>query len=56
MSEILLTEKELCAWLKISRATAWRWRQEGLPYLKYGKSVRFEEAAVLDWLKKQNQK
>jgi len=56
MEEKLLTEKELCQWLQISRATAWRWRKEGMPYLKHGKSLRFEKDKVRQWLEKKNGK
>lgn len=51
MEEKLLTIEELCEWLQIGRATAWRWRKEGLPSIQYGKTVRFDKAEVLEWLK-----
>jgi excisionase family DNA binding protein len=53
MEEKLLTEKELCQWLQISRPTAWRWRKEGMPFIKANKSIRFNKADVLKWLKSQ---
>jgi excisionase family DNA binding protein len=47
----LLTEKELCEWLQISKPTAWRWRREGLPYLRHGSTIRYDEDEVLLWLR-----
>ncbi|WP_277669102.1 helix-turn-helix domain-containing protein [Caproiciproducens galactitolivorans] len=52
MEEEYLTQQEVCSWLKISLATLWRWRKEGLPYVKYGNSVRFKETEVSKWLEK----
>lgn len=46
----LLTTKELQDWLKVSRFTVHNWRSEGLPYLKIGRSVRFDKDAVKEWL------
>lgn len=54
MGEKLLTEKELCQWLQIGRATAWRWRKEGMPYLKRGNIIRFDKDKVQEWLEKKN--
>jgi len=56
MEEKLLTERELCQWLQIGRATAWRWRKEGMPFLKHGKSLRFEKEKIRQWLEKKNGK
>jgi len=55
MDEELLTTPELCKWLKIGRATAWRWRQEGMPYIGKGKSLRYQKSAVLQWLEQRKQ-
>ncbi len=50
MEDELLTMDELCKLLKLSRATINRWRKEGLPTKKIGKSVRFEKDMVFKWL------
>jgi len=34
--------------------TAYRWRKEGMPYLKHGKVVRYEKAKVQAWLERKN--
>ncbi|AFM40978.1 DNA-binding protein, excisionase family [Desulfosporosinus acidiphilus SJ4] len=58
MEDRLLTKEEVCEWLNISRATLDRWRNQGLPYLKTGKLVRFNRGKVQEWLNQQthNQK
>lgn len=51
MGDTYLSEKELCEWLKISRSKAVSLRKEGLPFMKLGKSVRFDKEEVEKWLK-----
>jgi len=47
----LLTQKEVCALLKVSRTTLLRLRNEaGLPYVSMGTRLRFDEDAVSEWL------
>ena len=48
----LVTEKELQSILKVSRQTLFDWRQQGMPYIKFGKPVRYELDKVLEWLSK----
>lgn len=54
MGEELITIDELCKWLRITRTTEWRWRKEGMPFMKYGNIVRYEKQDVLKWLKENN--
>jgi len=56
MDDKLLTEKDLCEWLQVVRSTVWKWRQDGLPYIKVGKAVRFDKKEVLKWLKENGKK
>lgn len=46
----LITSKELQEIYKISRATVDRWRKEGMPCIKVGRGVRFDEDAVMAWI------
>jgi hypothetical protein len=50
---VLLTPKEAARFLKVS--LSWlakaRMRGDGPRYIKFGKSIRYSEAALLDWLK-----
>lgn len=50
MKQEYLTLKELTNKLKISRSTIDRWRKEGLPFVKIGRGVRFDEVAVMTWI------
>ena len=50
MNEEFLTTDELCEWLKITRRTIERWRKSGLPFYKFGSSVRFKKEEVLSWI------
>ena len=54
MDEIV-TEKELCEWLKITAMTAYRWRKNGMPYIGKKKSIRYSKEEVLKWLKERGE-
>ena len=47
----LLTINEVCLMYKISRSTVDRWRKDGLPSIKVGRGVRFEENVLTEWVK-----
>jgi excisionase family DNA binding protein len=49
--DILLTPRQICDKLQLSRTTIDRWRKEGLPCEKLGKSLRFDEKEVATWIK-----
>jgi excisionase family DNA binding protein len=43
--EPYLTEKDVCAYLKVSKRNLFCWRMAGLiPYFKIGRAVRFRKA------------
>jgi predicted DNA-binding transcriptional regulator AlpA len=46
----LLTTKQLEEKLQVTAVTIWRWRNEGMPFLRLKNSIRFEEEKVLNWL------
>jgi predicted DNA-binding transcriptional regulator AlpA len=52
-TNVLLTPKETAARLKLS--TSWlakaRMRGDGPPYIRIGRSIRYTEAALLQWMK-----
>lgn len=51
--EKLLTAKELSGLLKVDLSTVYLWTHtEFIPHYKLGKSVRFREKDVEDWLEK----
>jgi len=47
-----VTERRLLSLLEISRTTLWRLRREGLPTLRFGRSVRYDIQKVKAWLEK----
>lgn len=51
-----ITTTELCEWLRISGATASRWRTQGMPYTGKSRALRYKKSEVLKWLKEQEKK
>lgn len=49
----LLTESQLCEWLRVSRSTLYRQRERGLPHTRIGGQVRYDLEQVLEWLERQ---
>ncbi len=52
MAELLTLEqllKELN--MEANRSTAWRWRRQGMPFVKLGNQIRYDKDEVLKWLK-----
>ena len=54
MIEKLLTTKQLSERFGVTGKTIYNWRQEGMPFKKYGKLVRFDLKEVEVWLEKRN--
>jgi len=50
MPNVYLTSKDLEKKYQISRSTVDNWKKEGLPHIKIGRSVRFDEAEVDKWI------
>ena len=52
---VVRTPKEAAHFLKLS--TSWlakaRMRGDGPPYIKFGRAVRYDEVALLQWMKSQ---
>lgn len=46
----MLTTTDIMTKYKVSRSTVDRWRKQGLPFIKIGKSIRFEEKKVQEWI------
>ncbi len=52
MSTIMTTD-QICEAFGISKSTLNNWRKEkGLPFIKVGRTVRYDYPAVVEWLKK----
>lgn len=54
--EEFITTPELCEWLKISKATVSRWRNEGMPFTGKVRSYRYKKTEILKWLEEQKNK
>lgn len=52
MEKEFLTVENLCELLQVSRVTVYRWREQGMPYIKIGRNIRFEKEKVLEWIRK----
>lgn len=52
----LITTKDLAHKLAVTEVTIWRWRKEGLPFLKLNNSIRFELDKVMNWLQERGAK
>ena len=56
MAEEFMTRKELAELLKTTVRTIERfYTEEGMPYIKFGRMIRFEKKEVLDWIRKHKQ-
>lgn len=52
---VLLTEKELCEYLSVSRPFLWGCRQQGMPYLLISSnSIRYNLDDVLAWFEERS--
>jgi excisionase family DNA binding protein len=56
VSNKLLTTKEITEELKCHRASLYRWREEGMPHIKLGGSVRYDLDEVMEWFKERQAK
>ena len=56
MKETLLTTEELAAKIQVSKRTIIRWKKLGLPYMKAGRTTRFDFNDVEKWMKSREEK
>jgi len=49
--EKMLTAKEMCEWLGITRVTLKKWCEKGLPFYRADKLLRFDAKEVKGWLR-----
>jgi len=51
-SEIkFLTIEEVAEMLQVTRTTIYNLKKKGLPFIKLGKNIRFEQDEVVEWIK-----
>jgi excisionase family DNA binding protein len=52
----MLTAKEVCEWLGISRVTLKSWcDNKGMPFYKAGKLLRFDPDEIKEWMRNKNE-
>ena len=51
MPDVYLRSKDLETKYQVSRATIDNWKKQGMPFLKIGRSVRFDENEVEIWIR-----
>lgn len=51
-----VTTKEVAAYYKVTEQTVYNWRQEGLPYKKLGRAVRFDLDEIEQWFDNRHSK
>lgn len=56
MEKEILTKQQLAELLQVTERTIDRLREEGMPFFKVGKVIRFEREEVLKWLKDNDKK
>ena len=47
---VLLTSEQLCDFLSVSRTTLFRFRKNGLPFIRIGRSLRYRLDDIELWL------
>lgn len=52
----MLTRKELAERMRVTTRTVDRQVKNGMPYIKFGGSIRFDLDAVMKWLEEQSKK
>jgi len=45
-----LTIEDLIEMLQVTRSTIYNLKKKGLPFIKIGSNVRFEQSEVINWL------
>ena len=46
-----LTIDDVSEMLQVTRSTVYNLKKRGLPYIKLGKNIRFDQKEVVDWIK-----
>jgi len=47
-----LTIEDLAEMLQVTRTTVYNLKNKGLPFIKFGKNIRFDQDEVINWIKK----
>lgn len=50
-----LTVEDVAEMLQVTRTTIYNLKKKGLPFIKLGKNIRFDEADVVNWVRSNRQ-
>ena len=50
-----LTIEDVAEMLQVTRTTIYNLKKKGLPFIKLGKNIRFDQNDVIDWVKSSQQ-
>lgn len=50
-----LTVEDVAEMLQVTRTTIYNLKKQGLPFIKLGKNIRFDEEDVIDWVRSNRQ-
>lgn len=50
-----LTIEDVSEMLQVTRTTVYNLKKKGLPFIKLGKNIRFDQEEVVDWVRSNSQ-
>lgn len=51
-----LTIEDVSEMLQVTRTTIYNLKKKGMPFIKLGKTIRFDQDEVIDWIKANNER
>lgn len=51
-----LTIDDVSEMLQVTRTTIYNLKKRGLPFIKLGKTIRFDQEEVINWIKENNER
>ncbi|HPO05027.1 MAG TPA: helix-turn-helix domain-containing protein [Bacillota bacterium] len=51
-----LTIEDVSEMLQVTRTTIYNFKKRGMPFIKLGKTIRFDQDEVIDWIKANNER
>lgn len=51
-----LTIEDVSEMLQVTRTTIYNLKKRGMPFIKLGKTIRFDQDEVIDWIKANNER
>ena len=49
-----LTVEDVAEMLQVARSTIYNLKKQGMPFIKLGKNIRFDQEEVINWVKTNN--